>query len=368
MAQRGSHEQAHFFGELRRRPPDVIADDDDFRVAAGSLHAARVFERVLPDAIEHDAHPAFRPVPDNRHSLKVWYSPLAMRWLLATVLFLSIPLACETPAPKTALSYTADAKRAYEEAVTEFKAHNWIESQALFREVKRKYSYSRYARLAELRIADADFEQDKYAEALREYKAFIHDHRSEIEEVAYARARAAEAQYREISESFLLAPSEQRDQAATLAAYKELADFLKDYPDAAESPRICALLEDVTAKLVRHELYVAQFYLRKDNFEAAVLRAQYAIRSYGTEVRCPSPRAVVKDKAKDADEMPVLEVPESKPENAFGLIPDALLLLGETYLKMRRPAEARAAFEAILARYPQSGLVVQAKNYLKASG
>jgi outer membrane protein assembly factor BamD len=285
-----------------------------------------------------------------------------MRWLLVLILLCT---ACETPPPKTALSYTADAKRAYEEAITEFKAHNWIESQALFREVKRKYSYSRYARLAELRIADADFEQEKYAEALREYKSFIHDHRSETEEVAYARARAAETQYREISESFLLAPSEERDQAATIAAHKELSDFLKDYPDAAESPRICALLEDVTAKLVRHELSVGRFYLRKDNFEAAVLRAQYAIRSYGTEIRCPSPRPV---ENKNKDEMPVLVVPDPNPENAFGLIPDALLLLGETYLKMRRPTEARAAFEAIVQRYPQSGLVVQAKNYLKALG
>jgi outer membrane protein assembly factor BamD len=284
-----------------------------------------------------------------------------MRWFLAALLFSLV--ACETPAPKTALSYTADAKRAYDEAVTEFKAHNWIEAQVLFREVKRKYSYSRFARLAELRIADADFEQEKYAEALREYKAFIHDHRSEADEVAYARAREAESQYREISESFLLAPSEERDQAATLAAHKELADFLKDYPDASESPRICALLEDVTAKLVRHEIYVAKFYLRKDNFEAAVLRAQFAIRSYGTEVRCPTPRATTK---KNDEDMPVLEVPDPKPENAFGLIPDALLLLGETYLKMRRPTEARAAFEAILTRYPQSGLVVQAKNHLKA--
>lgn len=291
-----------------------------------------------------------------------------MRWILtaAALLFVPVMTACETPPPKTALSYTADSKRAYDEAMTEFKAHNWIESQVLFREVKRKYSYSRFARLAELRIADADFEQEKYAEALRAYKAFIHDHRSETEEVAYARARAAEAQYREISESFLLAPSEERDQAATLAAHKELADFLKDYPDAVESPRICALLEDVTAKLVRHEIYVAQFYLRRDNFEAAVLRAQFAIRSYGTELRCPSPRAVTKKK--NDDDMPVLAVPDPKPENAFGLIPDALLLLGETYLKMRRPTEARSAFEAIVNRYPQSGLVVQARNHLKGLG
>lgn len=283
------------------------------------------------------------------------------RLVLSAVLLLS---ACEAPPPKTALSYTADAKRAYEEAMAEFKAHNWIESQALFREVKRKYSYSRYARLAELRIADADFEQEKYAEALRGYKAFIHDHRAETAEVEYASARVAETQYREIGDSFLLAASEERDQASTLAAYKELHGFLKSYPDAAESPRICALLEDVTARLVRHEIYVAKFYLKRDNFEAAVMRLQFAIRTYGTEVKC-SRQPVARRKNADTDDTPVLEVPEPKPENAFGLIPDAMLLLGETYLKMRRPDDARLVLSALTTRYPQSARVEQARKYLQ---
>src|SRR5262249_13041953 len=100
---------------------------------------------------------------------------------------------CEKPEARTALSYTPHAKRAYDEAMEEFQSHNWIESQSLFREVKRKYHYSKYAKLAELRIADADFEQEKYAEAIRGYRQFVHDHRSDAEEVGYARSRIAEA-------------------------------------------------------------------------------------------------------------------------------------------------------------------------------
>ncbi|MEO7109367.1 MAG: hypothetical protein ABI183_02920, partial [Polyangiaceae bacterium] len=37
--------------------------------------------------------------------------------------------ACETPPPKTSLNYTADAKKSYEDAMEEFSAHNWIQSQ-----------------------------------------------------------------------------------------------------------------------------------------------------------------------------------------------------------------------------------------------
>ncbi|MGH7280349.1 MAG: outer membrane protein assembly factor BamD [Polyangiaceae bacterium] len=269
--------------------------------------------------------------------------------------------ACETPPPKTSLNYTADAKRAYDEALEEFNAHNWIESQTLMREVKRKYSYSKYARLAELRIADADFEQEKYAEAIHEFKDFVHDHPSDNEERIYAKSRIAEAEYKQINDSFILPAVEERDQESIADAYKELKSFLHDYPAAQQSPHMCDLLQDVTVRLVQHEIYVAHFYLGKDNFDAAVLRLQYALRNYVSEVRCtPSP-----------SRLPVgipARPQEAVPETQFGLVPDALLLLGETFLKMRRYTDARATFDVLVERYPDSGLVVAAKNYLDFMG
>lgn len=257
---------------------------------------------------------------------------------------------CEKNEPRTALSYTADAKRAYDEAYAEFQSHNWIEAQALFREVKRKYHYSKYAKLAELRIADADFEQEKFAEAIRGYRQFVHDHRSDPDEVAYARSKIAEAQYRQISDSFLLPTADERDQAVILDAFKELKGYVHDYPNAKESVRIRELLADVTARLMRHELYVARFYLARDNFEAAVLRVQYAMRNFagGPNVR-PTSRNPQVATGEEVDS---------------GLEAEALLLLGEVYLKMKKYPEAREAFGSILRDYPKSPLSVQATNFL----
>lgn len=268
-------------------------------------------------------------------------TPLLVLSVLGAAVALS---ACDKPEPRTALSYTADAKRAYDEAMEEFRSHNWVESQALFREVKRKYHYSKYAKLAELRIADADFEQEKYGEAIRGYRQFVHDHRSDVEEVAYARSRIAEAQYRQIGESFLLPTADERDQAVILDAFRELKGFVHDYPNSKETEHIRELLADVTARLMRHELYVARFYLARDNFEAAVLRIQYAMRNFagGPQLRGPS----------IGDELD------------SGLEAEALLLLGEVYLKMRKYGDARDSFQALVREYPRSPLVVPANNYL----
>jgi outer membrane protein assembly factor BamD len=254
--------------------------------------------------------------------------------------------ACEGEPPKTALGYTEDAKRAYDAAMQAYNGHNWIEAETLLREVKRKYSYSKYAKLAELRLADADFEQEKFPEAIREYKDFIHAHRSDAEEVAYAHSRIAEALYAQIPDSALLPASEERDQAGVIDAYRELKSYLADYPDSKTSPHIRELLAEVIARLVRHELYVARFYLKKDNYDAAIARIQYALRNYAS----PSDVSLAATVA------------------GGGLQAEALLLLGQTYLKMHQWNEARQAFETLLRGYARSPLAVQARGYLDFLG
>ncbi len=250
---------------------------------------------------------------------------------------------CGGEGAKTALGYTEDAKRAYDAAMEEYTAHNWIDAQGLMREVKRKYSYSKYARMAELRIADADFEQEKYSEAVHEYKDFIHAHRSDSEDVAYARSRIAESTYAEIPESALVGAPEERDQASVVDAYKELNSYLTDYPSSKQTAHLRQLLGQVVARLVNHELYVARFYLGKNNYEAAVARIQYALVNYS-----PGGAATHAGIAADSD-----------------LEAEALLLLGQTFLKMHKWVDARQTFESILHAHGDSPLVLQARDYLQ---
>ena len=266
------------------------------------------------------------------------------RLLLATLGTVSLVglAACEGGPPKTALGYTEDAKRAYDEAMEQYRSHSWVEAQTLLREVKRKYSYSKYARQAELRLADADYEQEKFGDAIRAYKEFIHAHRSDADDVAYARSRIAEATCAEIPESFLMPAAEERDQAAVVDAYKELRSYLSDYPDSKQAAHVRDLLAQVLARLIRHELYVARYYLDKDNYDATVARIQYALHTYSSSLA-----------AAGGTKGPT-----------FDLEAEALLLLGQTYLKMHKWDDARRAFETVVRGDSQSALVIQARGYL----
>jgi outer membrane protein assembly factor BamD len=228
------------------------------------------------------------------------------------------------------LEYTENAKRAYEEALEAYFDRDWEYATQLLEEVRRTYGYSRYARLAELRLADAAFHQEKYAESIGSYKAFISDYPNDPE-VPYARYKITKAYFIQSGASILLPPLEERDLSNVREAYTTIRAFLGDYPGTKHQEELEYMLDVVTGVLARHELYVARFYLRQDNFDAAVARVEYAIKNY----------------------------------RGSGLEPEALVLLGETYLKQKETDKAREVFSSILTKHPDSPFVVPARQFLR---
>jgi len=214
------------------------------------------------------------------------------------------------------LTYTEDARKAYDEAMGSFRNKDWESARALLEELRKLFPQSRYARLAELRIADIDFAQEKFTEAIGSYRTFVTNHRND-REVEYARYRLAKALYFDVDDTVFLPPAEERDQATAGEAYREIQSFLKQYPRSRYSRDAEYMLDVVTGRLVRHELYVARYYRRRDNFDAALARIDHATKTFPTSA----------------------------------LFPEALVLRGETLMMMDRRAEAKQAFETVIKDY-----------------
>src|SRR5260221_8061885 len=56
----------------------------------------------------------------------------------------------------------SDAGRAYAKGVQELKDKNYLEATRFFEAVRNNYPYSQFAALADLAIADINFERDDY--------------------------------------------------------------------------------------------------------------------------------------------------------------------------------------------------------------
>lgn len=238
--------------------------------------------------------------------------------------------------PLSAVEFQHQAKVAYEEALESFHDRDWVTVPTLMAEVKREYAGTKWARLAQLRIADAEFHQRSFPEAITSYREFLREFPND-EEVPYARYRVALCQFEARPSSALAPPLEERDLVNIRDADRSIADFLKDYPNYKEREHLLYMQEWVRGMLARHELYVARYYLARNKLDAAIARTEYALVNF----------------------------------KETGLEPEALVLLGETHMKRHEPHKAAGAFQIVLDRYPESRFAEPATNfmnYLKETG
>jgi outer membrane protein assembly factor BamD len=232
------------------------------------------------------------------------------------------------------LNYGDNARKAYAAALEEFYNDECLQAEPAFRNVKRLYPYTRFAALAELRVADCMYKQGKFTEAAQAYEGFAHYKPSHVE-VPYARFMVALCNYEQIpSDWFITPPAYEREQRSTHDTLRLLRRFIIDHPNDPLVARAQRMAKRAVRLLAAHELYVARFYLSGDHPIAAIGRLRTLITTYPTS----------------------------------GYEPEALLLLGEIYLDMRDPEQAKLAFREVTQRYPNSKYLSDAKRHLAQLG
>ncbi len=178
------------------------------------------------------------------------------------------------------LDFAVDAQRNYEKGLSELQDERWLDAVRFFEHVRSKFPYSTYAAAAELKTADAHFSREKYSEAIDGYRNFVKFHPTHAN-VDWASFRVGESHVQAMPSDFFLLPSDtEKDQTQVRAARASLEEFLRKYPKSEHRPRAEELLSTVVRKLAAHELIVAEFYARRDRWEAAAGRWEYVRRTY----------------------------------------------------------------------------------------
>ncbi|MBL8955986.1 MAG: outer membrane protein assembly factor BamD [Myxococcaceae bacterium] len=178
-------------------------------------------------------------------------------------------------------SYADDADENLTRGQESLDSKNYVEAQKYFDYVKSKYPYLEAATTAELKLGDVDFEREKYIEARDRYVNFAKLHPTHPK-LDYAAFRAALTHYKDMpSDFFVLPPSVEKDQAEVRSASVALADFIRNYPQSSYVEEAKKALDEVRRRLAGHELYVANFYKRRERWQAVVLRLNVVARDFG---------------------------------------------------------------------------------------
>lgn len=193
-----------------------------------------------------------------------------------------------------------------------------------FQTIIDNYPFSEFAVKAELRIADAYYADRRYEEALSYYRDFADLH-PQHERVPYTILRSALSYYNEIR-------SVNRDQASTRESLHYLDQLVRNHPFAEETREGEKLLRELRARLARNELETGDFYLNRDEYQAAAQRYRKLLDSFP----------------------------------GLGFDAEALYKLGVCYEHMKRRDEALRLYHVIVENYRNTRVAAKAANRIAA--
>ena len=226
--------------------------------------------------------------------------------------------------------YSTEGEENFKKGVEALDGKNYVEAGKYFEYTRTKFPFLEVAKEAELKLADTSWEQEKYVEARDRYQNFVRLHPTHPK-VDYAAFRGAETHFRDIpSDFFLLPPAIEKDQIELKGALIALNEFTRLYPKSEFQEPAKKIISDVRRRLARHELYVAEFYRKREKWPAVVNRLSIVQRNF----------------------------------SGIGFDADVAFGLHEAHVALKQPEKARDALALFVEQFPADEQAGRAKSLL----
>ena len=185
-----------------------------------------------------------------------------------SLIFLLVFSGCawfQTKEEKTAQELASDG-------MDEYNSGDYKKSIAAFENLKDWYPFSKYAILAELKIADSNYHLEEYEDAVSAYEDFesLHPRNEAIPYVIYQIGLCYFEQIDTID----------RDQTTAKKALDTFYRLTKQFPGSPYSKRAEKNIKKCIKSLAGHELYVGLFYYKNKHYKAALNRFKTVIVKY----------------------------------------------------------------------------------------
>ena len=182
-------------------------------------------------------------------------------------------IACESD-NKEAIVEAPPVAELYNLAKNSLEAGEFNEATNLFDNVERVYPYSIWASRSQLMSAYANYEANRYDEAIIGLDRFIQLHPSN-RNTPYAYYLKALCYYEQITDV-------SRDQLITQKALMVLQKIARRYPETKYARDALLKIDLTRDHLAGKEMAVGRYYLIKRNYLAAINRFQIVINKYQT--------------------------------------------------------------------------------------
>jgi len=168
-------------------------------------------------------------------------------------------------AEKTAIELASDG-------VDHYDAGNYMKAVETFEQLRDWYPFSKYAMLAELKIADSHYHLKQYEDAIFAYEEFENLH-PRNEAVPYVVYQIGMCYFDQID-------TVDRDQTSAQNALKTFSRLIQQHPRSSYARQAEAHLKECLKSLAGHDYYVGLFYYKSKHYKAALKRFEAIITRY----------------------------------------------------------------------------------------
>jgi len=173
-------------------------------------------------------------------------------------------------------------ERLYGAAREELDGKNYQKAIGLYEKLESRYPYGRYAQMAQLETAYANWKDGEAAQALAAVDRFIklHPESSNIDYAYYLKGRINFNEDLGIMGYITEKDMTERDPKAAQEAFEAFKDLVTRFPESKYAADARLRMNYLVNALSSAEVNVAEYYLRRGAYVGAVNRAQYAMTNY----------------------------------------------------------------------------------------
>jgi outer membrane protein assembly factor BamD len=211
-----------------------------------------------------------------------------MRFLRTLSIFSLLLLAgCSTMSKDETADWTVE--KFYQEAKDALDNGNYADAVDKYTRLEARYPYGPYAQQAQLETIYAYYKDNEPASAVAAADRFIklHPRHPNVDYAYYLRGLATFNQGRGAFEGVFKQDRAKRDPATLRESFNYFKELVTRYPDSQYSPDAIERMTELRNTLARHELVVADYYLRRGSYLAAANRGKYVLENYQRSAAIP---------------------------------------------------------------------------------
>jgi outer membrane protein assembly factor BamD len=196
------------------------------------------------------------------------------------VLLVWLLSACASKPQDETKNWTPD--KIYSEAKAELNAGNYKKAIVLYEKLQSRYPYGRYAQQAELEIAYAHFKDSEPVQALAAADRFIklHPDHPSLDYAFYLKGLINFHEDLGLIGGLFQSDLSDRDPKGARESFDAFRELVTRFPQSRYAADATARMTYLVNTLAGGEVRIAEYYLRRQAYVAAVSRAQFVVTNY----------------------------------------------------------------------------------------